>query len=372
MEQREQFVMEALQADTTVRSLCRSYGISPATAYKWLRRYEADGLGGLGDRSRRPQSSPAATRADTVSAVLAIRTAHPTWGARKIIAVLRRNGTAPPAASTITRLLHRHGLIDPDEALKHQPWKRFEHEHPNDLWQMDFKGDVPMGAHRCYPLTVLDDHSRFNLGLVACDNQRTLTVRAALTAIFRAYGLPQRMTMDNGSPWGGEHWKEQPYTALTVWLLRLGVGVSHSRPYHPQTQGKDERFHRTLNAELLRRHIVSDLVQAQELFDHWRTIYNTERPHEALAMQVPAQRYQPSVRAFPEHLPPIEYPDGAQVRSVQLDGTFSVAGRTGTVSKAFAGWKIALIPTETDGVVDAYFCQTKIETITINELPRAR
>jgi transposase InsO family protein len=301
---------------------------------------------------------------------VSLREQHPAWGARKIAACLQRRGIIPPAASTITRILHRPGLIDMTESQKHQAWKRFVHEKPNDLWQMDFKGDVALDKGRCHPLTVLDDHSRFSLGLVACANEQTVTVRSALTTIFRSYGLPLRMTMDNGSPWGNT--KENPYTALTVWLMRLGIRISHSRPYHPQTQGKDERFHRTLKAEVLSRTALNNLGDAQQQFDTWRSIYNTERPHEALGMDVPAQHYQASALPFPEHILPIEYPDGAYVRSVQLDGAFSISGRTAYVSKAFAGWKIAIIETHTDGCFDVYFCQNKITTLNYNDLPRTK
>ena len=366
MDQRKLFITSATRDDANIRSLCHEYGISPGTAYKWLARYREGGTPALADRSRRPHQSPKTTAPDHVQAVLSLREHHPAWGARKILACLRRDGITPPAASTITRILRRHGLIDGTESQKHQAWKRFEHEKPNDLWQMDFKGDVGMGSSRCHPLTVLDDHSRFNLGLVACANQQTLTVRAALTSIFRSYGLPVRMTMDNGSPWGNT--KENPYTALTVWLMRLGIRISHSRPYHPQTQGKDERFHRTLKAEVLSRTHLNDLHDAQQQFDRWRVIYNTERPHEALGMEVPAQRYRPSVLIFPEELLPIEYPDGAHIRSVQLDGAFHISGRVAYVNKAFAGWKIALVPTEENGIFDAYFCKNKIRTINFNEL----
>lgn len=369
MDQREAFISKALAAGANIRSLCREYEISPTTAYKWLRRYRDRGTMALADISRRPRHSPKQTPSELEAAVLSLRRTHPAWGARKIAASLRRQGLTPPAASTITRLLHREGLIDLSESHKHQAWKRFEHPHPNDLWQMDFKGDVVMGDRRCHPLTVLDDHSRFNLGLVACENQQATTVRAALTAIFRSYGLPTRMTMDNGSPWGNTF--EHPYTILTVWLMRLGIEVSHSRPYHPQTQGKDERFHRTLKAELLSRITLVDLEDAQARFDRWRHIYNMERPHEALAMQVPAYRYRRSERLFPETLPPIEYPAGAAVRAVQQGGSFFFEGRIGYVSKAFARWKIALLPTDLDGVWEAYFCHHKIAIINLHELPRS-
>lgn len=159
---------------------------------------------------------------------------------------------------------------------------------------------------------------------------------------------------DNGSPWGCD-WAH-PYTPLTVWLLRLGVGVSHGRPYHPQTQGKEERFHRTLETELLRTQQWRDLAHCQAAFDRWRESYNTERPHDALALAVPASRYQPSLRTFPATLPPIMYPTGMAVRRVQYGGQLSIRGRTLRVPKAFAGYPVGLHPTETDGVFTVWFC----------------
>ena len=153
-------------------------------------------------------------------------------------------------------------------------------------------------------MTVLDDHSRFSILLQACANERTETVRECLTAAFRLYGLPVRMLMDNGSPWGND--ANHPRTPLTVWLMRLGIQVSHGRPYHPQTQGKEERFHRTLNVELLQGRRFADWATCQAAFDRWRGVYNTERPHQALDLATPISRYTPSPRSFPETLPLIE------------------------------------------------------------------
>ena len=173
---------------------------------------------------------------------------------------------------------------------------------------MDFKGHFPAGAGRCHPLTVLDDHFRFSILLQACADERTETVRESLTATFRLYGLPVRMLMDNGSPSG--HDANHPYTPLTAGRMHLGIQVSHGRPYHPQTQGKDERFHRTLNVELLQGRRFADGAACQAAFDWWRGVYNTERPHQALDLATPISRYTPSPRSFPETLPAIEYGDG--------------------------------------------------------------
>jgi transposase InsO family protein len=226
---------------------------------------------------------------------------------------------------------------------------------------MDFKGRFAMVSGHCYPLTVLDDHSRFALGVEACADQQEETVRGRLTNIFRRYGMPQRMLMDNGSPWGYD--LEHPHTSLTVWLMWLGIGVSHGRPYHPQTQGKDERFHRTLDAELLSRHSFRGLEECQEAFDHWRDIYNLERPHQALDYATPASRYQLSPRQFPEVLPPLEYEDPKLVRRVDDKGKVHFKGRAFRIGKAFVGMTVALRPTVTNGVWDVLFSHHTITQV---------
>ena len=354
MSQREEFVLLADREGTTLAELCRRFGISRKTGYKWLGRYASCGRPGLRDRSRRPQHSPDRTPPDVERLVLQLRQQHPTWGGRKLRARLLMLGhQAVPSASTITAILHRHGEIDPETSRQRQAIRRFEREHPNDLWQMDFKGDFALGdRRRCHPLTVLDDHSRYSIGLRACANQRYETVREQLTSMFRIHGLPRQMLMDNGTPWGVTHGVGGGYTRLTAWLLRLDVRVSHGRPYHPQTQGKEERFHRTLKQELLREQWFADLDHAQRGFDPWRRMYNHERPHEALDMGVPAHRYRPSERRMPESLPPQEYESPVVTRRVSSAGQVQFQGRVVKVSEAFAGGRIGLRETMVHGVYE--------------------
>jgi len=364
MSLREEFVRQALGDESNMSALCREYGISRKTGYKWLHRYRAEGAAGLAERSRRPRHSPARTAVEVETLVVAARRAHPAWGPRKLKRWLEDQGhRSLPAPSTLSAILDRHGLIDEAESVKHQPYTRFEMDAPNTLWQMDFKGDFQLGdGQRCHPLTVLDDHSRFLVGLQACADETRQTVQAHLTTLFRHYGLPERMLMDNGSPWGAEG--RAAYTRLTVWLLRLGVQVSHGRPYHPQTQGKDERLHRTLQAELLSRTLPDSQADCQVRFDQWRAVYNLERPHEALDMHPPISRYQPSARPFPESLPPIVYPPHFTVRKVYDNGHLSWHGRHHRVGKAFSGLPVGLCPDQwTDGLVHVYFGDTLIQTL---------
>jgi transposase InsO family protein len=249
---RKEFVLLAMQPGTNITELCRRFRIKRKTGYKWLNRYEIGGVAGLVDESRRPRHSPLRTARRVEEAIVELRHRHPDWGARKLIRRLRDLGhTHLPAPSTAQAILMRSGCIAPEESSKHKAFIRFEREHPNSLWQMDFKGHFALNdGRRCHPLTVLDDHSRFNLGLTACADEQGGTVQDQLTELFGRYGLPDSIGVDNGPPWGDSY--EQPYTRVTAWIIRHGITVWHSRPYHPQTLGKDERFHRTLKLEVLR------------------------------------------------------------------------------------------------------------------------
>ena len=361
MSLRKEFVTLAEVNIMSFTELCRRFDISRKTGYKWLKRYRQEGEAGLGDRSRRPHRIARQVSASMEQEILKLRKSR-YWGARKIHKRLQVLGRpAVPAASTITAVLHRHRMIDPDVPGGRKDWQRFERSAPNDLWQTDFKAPVQSLGGQVQPLTVLDDHSRYSLCVRALESQQTAPVQDAFTETFRLYGLPNAMLMDNGSPWGGA--ERRPFTAFTVWLIRLGIQVIHSRPNHPQTLGKEERFHRTLEQELISRHQWRDTVHLQTAFDKWREQYNFERPHDSLDLEVPASRYQPSLRTFPEHLPPIEYPDAFHVRKVQDDGSIFFRGRVFKVSKAFHRYRVGLRPTRIDGTFEVMFCQQRIATI---------
>lgn len=365
MSQRAAFIEQAQAEGANLSALCRSFAISRKTAYKWLKRERETGSPGLEDQSRRPHRSPGQTEAGMERQVLAVRADHPAWGGRKIRRVLQNQGHPDvPAASTITAILRRHEKLDPQEAAKHKPFQRFEREAPNQLWQMDFKGYFALQAGGyCHPLTVLDDHSRFLVGLKACPDQTHATVQTQLTAIFEQFGLPERMLMDNGSPWGYD--RESRHTLLTSWLLRLGIAVSHGRPYHPQTQGKDERLNRTLRAEVISQQSMATLAECQIHFDAWQHTYNSLRPHEALQLATPSSRYQPSPRPFPPVLPPVTYAPGDLLRKVDEAGQIYFHNRRFRVGKAFRHQPVALRPAEIDGIFQVFFCQQKVACISL-------
>ena len=368
--QRQEFVHLARQDGANVRALCRQFGISPKTGYKWLGRFEsaAGDAKVLHDRSRRPLSSPARSGEAIVQAVLALRREHPAWGGRKIARRLHDLGQAAVAPSTVTHILHRHGLINPAASDAARPWQRFEHDAPNSLWQIDFKGDFPTLAGRCRALTLLDDHSRFNLWLQALACTDTPTVREQLVQVFERYGLPLRINADNGSPWGTPAASGQSLSELAVWLIRQGVQVSFSAPGHPQTNGKLERFHRTLDVKVLAGRHFTDLDAVQRAFDAWRPRYNCERPHEALALNTPVRRYRPSAVPYSAALRPIEYPHGDSVVTVGWNGFLHFRGRRLHVSSALKGLPIGIRPnSECDGVHDVYFCHQRFTRFDLRE-----
>ena len=366
MSQKREFVKLASDPDVNFSELCRRFEVSRKTGRKWKQRFDKEGEDGLVERSRKPKHSPHETDSKIVEAILQVRQKHPRWGARKIHRRLENLGHKDlPAPSTVNGILKRNKCIDEEASRKAKSFLRFERNEPNELWQMDFKGHFPMSnGKRCHPLTVLDDHSRFSIALRALDNEQGNSVKQVLTDVFRQFGLPKAMLMDNGSPWGSSS-KDQQLTKFEVWLMQLGIRVIHCRPGHPQTNGKDERFHRTLDVELLQGETFADLIDSQRKFDPFRECYNHERPHQALEMAVPADRYRLSPRSMPEKLDVWEYDSDVAVRKVGCTKRISFRGQSIRIGGALVGEHVGLRPTTTDGTFDVYFRNTKIKTIEV-------
>lgn len=366
MDQREEFVHLALLEGANRRELCRRFGISPETGYKWLNRFRAGEDKGFADRSRRPLASPLQLARAAEERICEVRAAHPAWGARKIRACVEARGHEMPAPSTVHQVLRRHGLIlappGGDRASL-----RFEATAPNDLWQMDFKGHSRLGdGTRLHPLTVIDDHSRFSPCLKALGSETGEEVKAALVQVFEVHGLPLRLFTDNGNPWGGS--QGNAWTKFRVWLLKVGVELIHSRPYHPQSRGKNERFHRSLEAEVMSLRPLATRADAQTAFDRWRRLYNHQRPHGALDHAVPASRYRPSTRPMPRKLSEPHYEDGAITRQVSTTkGYIAFRGKHWKVPDAFQGERLAIRPLDTDGHFGVFFASYLIATIDLTE-----
>lgn len=354
-EQRVRFVVEATQKGRTFRTLCAAYEISRPTGYLWLQRYREFGVAGIAERSRKPLRSPARTNAELERQVVEVRRRYPDWGARKLQVVLAREGIALPR-NTIHRILLRHDLVREVERGR-QALQRFERGQPNELWQMDFKG--PKGWPQAMgPLSVLDDHSRYLITLAANGSTHGEPVRQRLEEAFQRCGVPDGMLMDHGTPWWSmsSAWGQ---THLSLWLIRQGIRLHWSGIRHPQTQGKVERFHGSLQRALERRGPASPATQAW--LDAYRWEHNHVRPHEALGMQTPATRWRPSARSYDPHPPRWEYPAGAWVLKVDCQGKLDIKGQKWRVSQSLSGEWVQLVRMESRVLV--FYCATLIREL---------
>lgn len=301
-DQRKEFAQAALEC-SNFSALCREYGITRRTGLKWKARYEAQEP--LSDRSRRPNTSPTRTPEAVERRILELRTENPGWGAKTLRKVLENQGEQNlPCVKTVNNILHRHGCISPEESQKRQPFTRYEKEKCNMMWQTDFKGEFRMEDNNyCYPLTIIDDHSRFSIKIAPRLSTKNIVI-PVFTEVFHEYGLPDSILSDNGAQFAGFR---KGYTQFERWLMELDILPIHGRIKHPQTQGKIERFHRTMKQELLNHISISNIDDAEVQFGDWREKYNNIRPHEALGMKTPGQVYIASPRAYPEKIQDWEY-----------------------------------------------------------------
>jgi putative transposase len=337
----------------SMTELCDQYGISRPTGYKWVGRHAAEGSAGLQDRSRRPHVSPRATDAVIVERLCEARRRHPTWSARKLIAMLRRQhpAIAWPARSTGCAVLKAHGLVRVSRRRRDRtragaaPLRPITR--PNEVWTTDFKGEFRTGDGRyCYPLTLRDGFSRY---VLRCDALRTKhrdPVRDRFARAFAEYGLPDRIRSDNGGPFAAPGLTRLSH--LAVWWIRLGIEPERIALGHPEQNGSHEQFHRVLKAETTRPPAPNGAAQ-QQRFRRFCAEYNQERPHDALNDDVPARHYTPSRRAFPTRLPPVEYPGHMEVRRVSTVGHASWRGRPLYLTEVLAGEDVAF--DEVDGGV---------------------
>lgn len=359
-DQRVRFVIRARHPAANLAELCREFGISRPTGYLWWKRYQARGVEGLCENSRRPRQVPGRTAAEIEEQIATLRRQRPDWGARKLHVLLQRQGTELPVG-TIHRVLLRRGLVG--EADRHRPAvQRFERVAPNQLWQMDFKS--PKGWDQAVgPLSVLDDCSRFALLLHGTWSTRGEAVQEQLEGAFQRHGLPVEMLMDHGIPWwsgtGPRGW-----TRLTVWLMKQGVRVLFSGVRHPQTQGKVERFHGALEQARRKRGIPAVELQ-QEWLDEFREEYNQVRPHEALGMKTPASVWRPSSRRYDPRPPQWEYEPGSEVQRLGPYGQLKLENRWWQVCEALAGEAVRLERIE--GRVLVHYCQTLVREIDLGQ-----
>jgi transposase InsO family protein len=356
-EQRVRFVVAASRGEKTFRALCQEFEVSRPTGYLWWQRYREQGLAGIAERSRRPDLSPRRTGNEWEQRVVELRQRYPDWGARKLQVLLAQAGVRLPA-STIHRILLRHGLVRKED--RHPvALQRFERAAPNQLWQMDFKGCKGWGGETAVgPLSVLDDHSRYLIALRGTWTTKAEAVREQLQSAFEECGMPEAMLMDHGTPW----WNAKAPTGatwLTVWLMRQGIELHWSGYRHPQTQGKVERFHGSLQRSQQRRGVPEQ--QRQQWLDQYRYEYNYVRPHQALGMQTPASRWSKSARNYDPHPSPWQYRQGATVVKVGNQGQIWSERRRWEISCALAGQWLELIRVEDRILV--YHCRTVIREL---------
>lgn len=346
MEERIRFVIEVQRGLHAHSELCRQFGISRKTGYKWLARSEELGLVGLRELSRAPKSCPHRTAVAIEAEIIALRRRWPTWGPRKLAAKLFRQGIEPPAASTIGDIIQRAGLVEARKKKRRNvvrcwPQALTRPERPNHVWAVDFKGWFrTRDGCVCHPLTVSDLQSRYLLGCSPLPDQRRVYVEREFDRIFTQYGLPERIRVDNGSPFGSTG--PCGLSRLSVRWLKYGIAVEFIRPGKPQDNGSHERMHLTLKKEATRPPESNLRKQAIRL-EKWRQEFNEERPHESLGQRLPAECYKPSSRKSAGNLQEFGYPLWYEQRRVRDDGMIRWQGGNRFVGQAFAGSSVGLL-----------------------------
>lgn len=326
LDERKAFIQQWLKAEAPFAALCRGFQISRETGYKWLRRYEAEGEGGLEEQSRAPHHHPQEMSVDVREAILAVRQSHSRWGPRKILASLQRQKPNRhwPATSSIGDLLRREGLTHPQRKRRRAPPCALplqSAEAPNSLWCADFKGYFRCGdGSRCDPLTTTDACSRYVLRCQHLERTDEPRARAVFEAAFREYGLPDSMRTDNGAPFASR--APSGLSRLSIWWIHLGIRHERIQPGCPEQNGQHERMHQALKQETASPP-QANLRKQQEAFHRFQQEYNQQRPHEALGYRTPADIYVPSPRSYPDRLPEIEYPSGMLLRRVDHGGQIS-------------------------------------------------
>ena len=362
---REEFVKRVLAQEKSKSALCREYGISRPTGDKWIARYLVGDP--MSDRSRKPLNSPGQTPPDTEALVLDYRRRHPGIGAMKIHRILQNDGHCDlPSPRTIDNIFKRNGLISRADSLAAKPCQRFEKATPNEMWQADYLGHFAMrNGERCHPLNIIDDNSRFNLCSKASRGETLEEIRPVMIGLFEGYGQPHTFLCDNGNPWGTV--QSTGFSRFEVWMMEHGILVMHGRVRHPQTQGKDESFNRSMKRELLKHVEIDDLPSAQRHFDEYRAFYNCVRPHYALGMDTPSKRYTKSDREYRSNVRRWEYPEGCSVRTVKETGYFNFGGQGYFLSEAFGGKEIAVRESHIPGCISLFFRQFRIGRIDVEK-----
>lgn len=360
---REEFVNQALAGERTKAELCREYGISRPTGDKWIARYLAGEE--LNDRSRRPNNVSGKTPTEIEELIVNYRRDHPAIGAVKIHRILTDEGyTGLPCTKTVNNILKRNDLITTEASRAATANIRFEKTYPNEMWQADYKGYITMkDGKRCYPLNILDDHSRFNLCCKPQSSETFKEIKPVIIGLFEEFGIPFSLLCDNGNPWGTA--QSTGFTQFEIWLMDLGILTIHGRALHPQTQGKEERFNGSMTRELLRHTEIEDMADAERKFSEYREFYNNKRPHHALGLDTPAQHYKKSNREYKPDIKAWEYPEGCRIHRVKSTGYITVDGQGYFLSESFGGREIAVKKSSKPDCINLYYRQFIIAQIDV-------
>lgn len=344
MDQRLEFCWKAVRGGN-FRALCREYGISAKTGYKWQERFLREGANGMVEESRRPRSHPESLREEELCRIVALKLAHPHWGPRKIRELYLRQQGKAASESSFKRVLERSGLTQKRRVRPASQSGRLcsgrTAQEPNQVWTVDFKGWWYSGLGRCEPLTVRDEHSRYLLELRALENARSATVQQHFERLFERYGLPESIRSDNGSPFASRC-AVHGLSRLSAWWVALGIDLERGRPGHPQDNGAHERLHRDISLELQCLGHID-----QQSLELWRQEFNDQRPHQALGMRCPSELYRHSTRPYRGGVQQLNYPRMI-TRRVNKNGRIYWAKHYLFVSSSLAGWSVGLQPTDQD------------------------
>ena len=363
---REEFVKRVLAHEKSKSELCREYGISRPTGDKWIARFISGEC--MQDMKRTPKTLPNKTDPEIEKEIVRYRKQYPALGAVKIHRIMENDEyTKLPSTRTINEIFKRNGLISKEASEAATPYERFEKSYPNEMWQGDFKGHFAMGnGARCHTLNIIDDYSRMNICCEPLLSETFAEIKPCMERLFKEYGMPFSFLCDNGNPWGTQ--QSTGFTSFEVWLMELGILTIHGRILHPQTQGKEERFNRSFTRECLRYHKIQDQAEASKIFSEYRDFYNNVRPHMALNLEVPASRYQPSIRRYPTTIEAWEYPSELKVHNVKSTGYITINGQGYFLSEAFGNKQIAFRESSKGShLINLYFRQFRIGQIDIEK-----
>ena len=369
VEQRTEFVLRSFETNVNFATLCRDFGISRKTGYKWRQRFEAEGFAGLHDQSRRPHGHSASLPEEVVCELVRLKTAHPGWGPRKICELYATRHSQGPSESSVKRVLGKAGLTEKRRRPRRTTdsgrlTARRKPTKPNEVWTVDFKGWWPTSrGKRCEPLTIRDEHSRYMLAVDALSTTKGAVVKACFERAFARYGLPEVIRSDNGTPFASAS-SPLGISRLSAWWLMLGIDLDRIQPGRPDQNGGHERMHRDIKRELQGK-IEGDLRDHQAAFDVWRKEFNHVRPHEAINMKRPAELYEKSCRKLPTRLLPMDYSPDMLTRCVGPRGTISIENVPIFLTASLGGWTVGLKPAAND-CFDLWFAHLRLGVLDLS------